>query len=65
MFYYQTILGLLYDFSGGVLKCGFMIVGLNSSSARANKDLVYTVLLGEGGSGAYRFMMLFYTNIGS
>lgn len=64
MFYYQTFLGVRYDFSGGVLKCSFMIAGLNSSSARANTDVVYTVLLGEGGSGAYRFMM-FYTNIGS
>lgn len=64
MFYYQAISPLLYDFSGGVLKCGFIIAGLNSSSARANKDVVYTVLLGEGVSGAYRFMM-FYTNIGS
>lgn len=53
MFDDQVFGSTLKELTGGVLRCTFTISGLNSTSTRANKDLVYRVLLGKGTDGEY------------
>lgn len=60
MFHYQSFGNPLKKFDGGVLKCKFRISGVNSSSTRANKDLVYAVLLAEGRNGAYTELLCWF-----